>query len=91
MNASDATFIPTCFIQAMARVPAKAAPAATSTATFSFGDHSAQISGYLAISASISLLGVPGYAAATVAPASQAPRAIASFPCNIFFISVPFS
>jgi hypothetical protein len=37
----------------------------------------------------ISLLGVPGYAHPTVTPASQAPRAIASFPCKIFFIQPP--
>jgi hypothetical protein len=32
------------------------------------------------------VLGVPGYAAATWQPASQAPRATASFPVRITFI-----
>ena len=84
MNGSEATFRPTCFMHAMALAPAIAAPEATSTATFSLGDHCALISLYLASSARISLLGVPGYAAATVTPASQAPLAIASFPCKTF-------
>ena len=80
---------PTCFMQAIDLAPAKAAPEATSRATFSFGDHCADISLYFEISARISLLGVPGYAAATVTPASQAPLAMASFPCKTFFMFSP--
>jgi hypothetical protein len=40
MSASAATFKPTCFIVTRQRAPARHAPAATSRATFSFGDHS---------------------------------------------------
>jgi hypothetical protein len=36
-----------------------------------------------------SVLGVPGYAAASITPASYAPLAIASLPLNIFFMSAP--
>jgi len=35
----------------------------------------------------ISVLGVPGYAAAKDTPASNAPRATASLPLRIFFIT----
>ena len=65
------------------------APIATSAATFSLGAHSAYTSGYLAMVSLISVLGVPGYAAETFTPASYAPRAIASFPSNNFFILPP--
>ena len=41
MKASAATFNPTCFIAASARRPAKDAPMATSSATFSLVDHCA--------------------------------------------------
>ena len=40
MNVSAATLSPTCFIAASARAPPMAAPSATSSATFSFVDHS---------------------------------------------------
>ena len=36
----------------------------------------------------ISVLGVPGYAALTVTPASHAPRAMASLPSMIFFSAI---
>ena len=45
ISASDATFMPTCFIAQNAREPAIAAPRLTSSETFSFTDHSAYISG----------------------------------------------
>ena len=38
-SGSAATFNPTCFMAAMARAPAKETPNATSSATFSLGDH----------------------------------------------------
>ena len=41
IRASEATFMPTCFMQQNEREPAKAAPMATSSETFSFTDHSA--------------------------------------------------
>src|SRR3972149_4914238 len=41
MNASAATLRPTCFMDASARLPAKDAPMATSSATFSLVDHCA--------------------------------------------------
>ena len=56
---------------------------AASTATFSFGAHSANTPSYLASASMISVLGVPGYAEAKVTPASQAPRAMASLPDRI--------
>ena len=61
---------------------------ATSTATFSFGAHSAYTPGYRTNSSRISVLGVPGYAEATRTPASNAPRATASFPERncVFFL-----
>ena len=40
ISGSEATFRPTCFIVTSARLPVYAAPAATSSATFSFTDHS---------------------------------------------------
>ena len=65
---------------AKARAPAIEAPSATSTATFSLGAHSAWTPSYSTRYSRISVLGVPGYAAATRTPASKAPRAMASFP-----------
>ncbi len=79
-SGSAATFRPTCFMEANALTPTIDAPIATSNATFSFGDHSEYISVYLTILSLISVLGVPGYAADTLQPASYAPRANASFP-----------
>ena len=70
-SGSAATFKPTCFMEATVLAPAIDAPAADSTATFSFGAHSAFISSlYKAIFSSISVLGVPGYAEANLTPAS---------------------
>jgi hypothetical protein len=40
MNGSAATFTPTCFMVTSVRAPAMADPMPTSSATFSFGDHS---------------------------------------------------
>jgi len=45
MKASDATFMPTCFMAQNARAPDMDAPMATSSDTFSFTDHSAYRSG----------------------------------------------
>ena len=59
-NGSAATFRPTCFIVAMARAPASEAPTATSSATFSFGDHSQSTSPSRVSVSRISVLGVPG-------------------------------
>ena len=42
------------------RAPPKEPPMATSSATFSFGAHSASISAYWARYSEISVLGVPG-------------------------------
>lgn len=44
----------------MALAPAIEAPIATSSETFSFGDHSEYILSYFAIFSVISVLGVPG-------------------------------
>jgi hypothetical protein len=41
IRASEATFMPTCFIAQKLRDPAIAAPKATSSETFSLTDHSA--------------------------------------------------
>ena len=54
------TLKPTCFIPQKARRPAKDAPKAASSATFSLGAHSAYTSSYLAMDSVISVLGVPG-------------------------------
>lgn len=80
MSESAATLRPTCFIAVSARRPVIDAPSATSSATFSFVDHSAYTPSRPASVARISVEGVPGYAAATSSPASQAPRARASLP-----------
>jgi hypothetical protein len=66
-------------MHAIERAPPTAAPIATSTATFSFGAHSAYTPSITAKLSAISVLGVPGYADNTATPASHAPRAIAWF------------
>ena len=47
-------------MDAKERTPDMEAPMAASTATFSFGAHSAYISSYWAVFSKISVLGVPG-------------------------------
>ena len=59
-TASEATFMPKCFMAAMARAPAMDAPMATSAATFSLTDHSEYTSLYMERFCKISVLGVPG-------------------------------
>ena len=58
-STSAATLRPTCFIVTMARAPAKAAPRATSIATFSLGAHWALPPSCAKVSR-ISVDGVPG-------------------------------
>ena len=57
-------------METKALAPAMEAPQATSRATFSLVDHSELISSYFEMFSKISVLGVPGYAAATNVPAS---------------------
>jgi len=59
-SGSAATLSPTLFIAVKALAPAKLAPIADSTATFSLGAHSDIISLCGAIFSNISVLGVPG-------------------------------
>ena len=83
IRASEATLTPTCFMNTRALSPPIAAAAATSTATFSLTAYWNVIPAAFARSARtrpISEDGVPGYVDARSAPASRAPRAIASFP-----------
>ena len=82
MRGSAATFRPTHFMVTSERAPAYDAPAATSSAAFSFTDHSTYTSPGLrfATVSMISVEGVPGYPATTSTPAASAPSAIASFP-----------
>jgi len=58
-SGSAATFSPTCFMVAIERAPANAAPSATSSATFSLGAHWAGPPNSLSRSR-ISVEGVPG-------------------------------
>ena len=60
MSGSAATFTPTCFMQASERTPESAPPMATSSATFSFTDHSAWMPFSCDSVSSTSVLGVPG-------------------------------
>ena len=72
MKGSAATFSPTHFIVTMVRAPATDAPAAASSATFSFGDHSQYKPSpeYLTSVSRISVDGVPGYPKAAPTPPS---------------------
>ena len=83
MNASEATFKPTCFMITRARALATAAAPATSIATFSLVQYSKKYFPCLTARNKLSPIseeGVPGYVEASSNPASIAPRAIASFP-----------
>ena len=60
MSGSEATFSPTSFMVTMQRAPPMDAPAAASSATFSFGLHSQYTPSYLTRFSSISVDGVPG-------------------------------
>ncbi len=60
IKVSAATFRPTCFIAVSARRPISEAPSATSSATFSFTDHSAWTSSKCESVSTISVDGVPG-------------------------------
>jgi hypothetical protein len=60
ISESAATFTPTCFIAQIARRPIIEAPSATSSATFSFVDHSQYTPGSCASVSRISVEGVPG-------------------------------
>lgn len=83
INASAATFSPTCFMAVNARTLLMAAPAATSSATISLVEYSMYTPASLAISdvvSAISEAGVPGYVVITPMPVSSMPRVMASLP-----------
>ena len=94
MSASLATFSPTCLHVNRQRAPAYAAPAKSSSAAFSFVDHSTCTSRAVPAACSFAIVsmtsddGVPGYPAATRTPASSAAWANASLPISSFFAMI---